>query len=102
MTTVVIQITSPTTVIRPTVQTIVLHNGPTIVTGGGGSDTFKFTFTQDIASALWTITHELDGFPNVTVVDTLGRQVEADVAYVDANHITVGFASPATGAAYLS
>jgi hypothetical protein len=62
----------------------------------------EFTFTQDVASALWLIGHMLGAFPNVAVADTLGREVDADVTYIDDNNITVAFANPATGVAYLS
>lgn len=61
-----------------------------------------YTHTQDAASALWTVAHGLGGFPNVTVTDTLNREVEADVVYLDGNTITVEFAQPTTGLAYLS
>jgi hypothetical protein len=40
--------------------------------------------------------------PNVTIVDTLGREVEADIEYPDANTVVVHVAFPVTGAAYLS
>lgn len=70
--------------------------------GGMGGSGLLFTFTQDTPSALWTIAHNLNAFLNVTVVDSLIRQVEADVQFVDLNTITVGFAVPATGQAFLS
>ena len=38
----------------------------------------------------------------MTVVDSLDREVEADVTYIDDNNLTVGFATPQTGKAYLS
>lgn len=57
---------------------------------------------QDVASALWLVGHGLGMRPNVTVVDTLDREVEADVQYLDDDNLTIGFAHPATGKAYLS
>lgn len=61
-----------------------------------------FTFEQDIASATWTIEHDLGFFPAVSVVDTLGREFEGAVTYVDDNNLIVEFAVPVTGKAYLS
>lgn len=61
-----------------------------------------FTFTQDVPAALWLVAHNLAMFPNVTVVDTLLRVVEADVSYVDVDNLTIAFANPATGQAFLS
>jgi len=59
-------------------------------------------FTQDVPSSLWLIQHNLGMFPNVTVVDTLEREVETDINYIDENNLTSGSANPATGKAYLS
>lgn len=71
---------------------------PTGTAGNGAA----FTFTQDVASALWLVGHNLGMRPNVTVVDTLEREFEGDVEYVDDDNITISFARPTTGKAYLS
>lgn len=83
-------------------KTVVVGTGTVGPQGIPGAAAGTFVFTQDSPSALWTIAHELGAFPNVTVVDTLSRQVEADIVYVDANTVTAGFANPATGQAFLS
>lgn len=80
-------------------QEIIVEIAPTIAIGRGGP---AFVFTQDSPSVLWSIEHGLHSFAGVTVVDTLGRVVEADVVYVDIDHVTVGFSNPATGQAFLS
>lgn len=70
--------------------------------GVGGPDVDAFEFTQDAPSALWLVAHPLGIKPNVSVVDTIEREVEADVQYIDAYNLTIAFANPATGKAYLS
>lgn len=61
-----------------------------------------YVHTQDAPSVLWTMHHNLNAYPNVTIVDTLGRQIEADIVYVDANTTTAGFEPPTTGKAFHS
>lgn len=73
--------------------------GPAGPPGPAGS---AYTHIQDSPSSLWLIGHNLGMFPNVTTVDTLDREVEADVQYIDANNLTVAFAAPSTGKAFLS
>ena len=61
-----------------------------------------YTFVQGSPAASWVINHTLAFQPNVTVVDSSGRQVEGDVVYTDADTITVTFSSAFAGKAYLS
>ena len=72
------------------------------VPGGTLGNGAAFVFTQDVASALWLVGHNLGMRPSVTVVDTLDREVEADVEYVDDDNLTISFGRIATGKAYLS
>lgn len=90
----------PTVIIGPEVAKIITTAtvGPAGPVGIG----VAYVHTQDVASALWTIAHNLDVYPNVAVADTLDRQVEADITWVDANNITVAFAAATTGRAFLS
>lgn len=64
------------------------------------SDTY--TYTQSIPAAVWVITHNLVRFPAVVVVDSSGGEVEGDVEYTDANHLTLTFSAPFSGVAYLT
>jgi hypothetical protein len=59
---------------------------------------------QDMPLAVWEITHPFgDGVhPQVTIVDTLGREVEAHVIYQDDGVIRVEFSAPFAGRAFLS
>lgn len=72
--------------------------GPT----GPPGPTFAYVHDQAVPAAVWTINHNLNGFPNVTVIDSAGTQVEGDVAYVSANQIVATFAAAFSGKAYLS
>lgn len=62
-----------------------------------------FIFTQGIASNVWDITHNMDKFPSVEVVDTqetsiLGFQIE----YVNNNRLILTFILPFAGKAFLN
>ena len=72
--------------------------GPQGIAGGG----FNYVHDQMTPAATWTITHNLNGYPNITVVDSSGRQVEGDVTYASANQVVVAFASAFSGKGYLS
>jgi hypothetical protein len=61
-----------------------------------------FTFEQALPASTWMITHNLARFPGVTVVDSAGSEVMGEVAYVDANTITLIFSAPFSGTAYLN
>ena len=70
-------------------------------TGGGGSDAY-FVHSQDLPSSLWRVEHGLGKRPAVTVFDSAGTQVEGDVEHLDASTLTIEFAYPFGGAAYLN
>ena len=72
----------------------------TIPQGGGTSDTY--VFAQSVASDTWIIQHNHGKYPSVTVVDSGGNLVVGDVQYLDRNNITLRFAAPFSGNAYLN
>jgi len=61
-----------------------------------------YTHTQGSASATWTITHNLNRFPAVTVVDSGNSEIIPNVVYTNANTLVVSFDSPTSGKAYLN
>ena len=61
-----------------------------------------YAHTQSVASATWTINHNLDFYPNVTVVDSAGTIVEGEIAYTSRNQIVLTFSAAFSGTAYLS
>lgn len=50
----------------------------------------------------WVIEHNLNKFPNVTLIDNAGNLMLAEMVYNDANTITVNFSAPVAGYAYVS
>jgi hypothetical protein len=75
------------------------HDGATGATGPTG---YQFVFYQHNPLAVWVIHHNLNGFPNVTVVDETGEEIMPDVEYVDNNTVRVVATWPFSGAAYFS
>lgn len=61
-----------------------------------------YEWNQSIELSTWTIPHNLNRHPSVTVVDTTGRKVEPDIQYIDSNIIQVIHGAPYAGKAYLN
>lgn len=63
-----------------------------------------FVFEQTVASAIWTIDYPFTSqFPSVSVTDTSGNVVLADVQYiVGSDQVIITFAQPFAGVAYLN
>jgi hypothetical protein len=59
-------------------------------------------YQQIAPAAVWTIVHNLNKYPNVSVVDSAGNWVIGDVAYVSGNILTVRFSAAFAGTAYLN
>jgi hypothetical protein len=51
---------------------------------------------------IWTFTHNLGFFPNVTTTDDANQEIVGTVTYIDVNSLKVEFSSPVSGWAYLS
>lgn len=61
-----------------------------------------FVFEQGVASDTWSITHNLNKYPSVTVVDSAGNEVIAEVVYTDTNNCVVTMTAAFKGKAYLN
>ena len=85
-------VTGPTGAVGATGAT-----GPT-----GPSQVLSYVHTQGITSAVWTVNHNLNFYPNVTVQDSSKKTVEGDVNYTDSNALTISFVNAVSGKAYLS
>ncbi len=72
------------------------------MTLGPSNATNAVTFTQTVATGGWTITHNLNRYVNVVVIDTSGNLVEPDVDYPSLNVVRLTFSAPTAGTAYLS
>lgn len=61
-----------------------------------------FRFEQVIPAATWSITHGLEKFPSVTVVDSAATEVTGKVEYPNNNEVIVTFNAAFTGQAFLN
>jgi hypothetical protein len=59
-------------------------------------------FNQAVASATWTVQHNLNKFPSCTMVLGTGQQGYGDVTFIDENNLTITFASAESGKAYIN
>lgn len=61
-----------------------------------------FVHEQIASSAEWIITHNLNKYPSVTLVDSAGSVVGGDIEYVSQNEINIKFSSAFSGRAFLN
>ena len=82
------------------------QDAPNIVvvrsTSPSASNTRRYVFDQQAASATWVITHNLGGRPSVTIVDSADTHVFGEVQYNSDTQITVMFSAAFSGKAYLT
>jgi hypothetical protein len=62
----------------------------------------NYIHIQSISSVIWNITHNLNKFASVTVVDSAENVVYGDVEYISATQIKVTFSAAFGGKAYLN
>jgi hypothetical protein len=75
-----------------------------VVTGviGGISLDANFVYTQASPSAVWTINHNLNKYPSVTIVDSADNMVFGEVFYNSLNQVTLTFAGAFSGKAFIN
>ena len=61
-----------------------------------------YVHEQGVASAVWTVQHNLNKYPSVTVVDSSENVIIADVEYVDVNTVKITMNGASKGRAYLN
>ena len=71
----------------------------TISSGVGDKN---FVFNQAVASATWTVQHNLNKFPSCTMTLSTGQQGYGDVTFIDENNLTITFAGAESGKAYIN
>ena len=80
--------------------------GTTTLEGAGATQVvvpdIAYRHVQGAASATWTIVHNLDFYPNVTVIDSAGTIVEGEIAYTNRNQVVLTFSASFSGQAFLS
>jgi len=59
-------------------------------------------FNQDTPTTTWSIVHDLNKFPSVTVVDSSGNVVIGEIVYLGPISLTITFESSFSGKAYLN
>jgi hypothetical protein len=64
----------------------------------------RYTHIQPTVSNQWVINHNLNFYPNVTILDNdvPPRIVEADIRYLNANSVTINMNNAMSGIAYLT
>lgn len=78
--------------------TVVVAAAGSISAGGAPA----YIHNQVSPSSSWSVTHNLNDWPSVTIVDTGGTVVIPDVQYIDSNSLIVSFGSATSGKAYLN
>ena len=79
--------------------------GATGTAGAAGETLYSdlsYVHTQNSASAIWTITHNLHFIPGITVVDSAGTVVEGSYSYPNLTTVVLSFSASFSGKAYLS
>lgn len=61
-----------------------------------------YVHEQGVASAVWTVQHNLDKYPSVTVVDSAENEIVAEVEYIDKNTVQITMIGASKGRAYLN
>jgi hypothetical protein len=67
-------------------------------------ESYKFSHihTQTVSSSTWSITHNLNKYPSVSVVDSSNEEVIGEVQHINPNSLTVKFSAPFSGKAFLN
>ena len=67
-----------------------------------GSSAKSYVHHQRAADSRWSIVHDLNRCPSVTVVDSGNNVVVGDVRYLDNNSLVIEFSAVFSGKAYLN
>lgn len=86
---------------KPKINGVVLEGNKTSGELGLTGDK-TYVHHQSTPALVWDITHNLDKFPSVTVVDSAGAVVMGDVTYESKNKLKVAFTIEFSGSAYLN
>jgi len=68
----------------------------------GDTAAASYVHEQSTPSTTWTVSHQLDFYPAVTVVDSGGNDVVGSISYVDRDNLVITFGVPFGGKAFLS
>ena len=86
---------------KPKINNVTLEGNKTSSELGITGDK-DFTYIKSTPDSVWEITHDLDKYPSVTVVDSAGSVVMGDITYTSKSSLTVTFSAAFSGKAYLN
>ena len=89
-------------VVQPVIPVVeITAPGPQGPAGAFTPSDIAYTHTQAIASATWTINHNLGFNPTAVVLDSAGTNCEGSFSYPTVNQMVITFNSAFTGTAYI-
>lgn len=86
---------------KPKINNVTLEGNKTSSELGLTGDK-HFTYIKSTPDSVWDITHNLDKYPSVTIVDSAGSVVMGDITYTSKSALTVTFSAAFSGKAYLN
>ena len=86
---------------KPSINDVILVGNKTGAELGIVNDK-NFVYVQATSSNIWEITHNLNKYPAVTVVDSGGSVVIGEIVYIDKNNVRITFTSAFSGKAYFN
>lgn len=92
---------TPANGLEPT-DIVTVVEQPPIIINQLAFPSVAFNHQQGVSRSTWTINHNLNFYPNVTVVDSAGTIVEGEITYTNKNSLVLNFQSAFSGNAYLS
>jgi hypothetical protein len=72
---------------------------PSNIPSGGDKN---FVFNQNTPAVIWNVTHNLNKFPSVSVVDSANTEVIGNVQYINLNVCILSFSGAFSGSAYFN
>jgi hypothetical protein len=81
---------------------VLTTTGTTVAWVNPSKAAYTYIWTQAGSSTTWTIDHNLNRFPSVTIITSTEAVVIGDVFYNSANQLTVTMTYPNSGKAYLN
>jgi hypothetical protein len=99
---IIVQPVVTTVTVEPIIPNIVITTpGPQGPAGAFSPGDVAYTHTQSVASATWTINHNLGFNPVAVVLDSGGTQCEGAISYPTTNQMVIVFTGAFTGIAYI-
>lgn len=76
-------------------------SGPSEILNKPPAIAISYLYTQSSPASTWTVVHNLNTYPSVTIIDSSGNQVIGEVHYDSLNQCTLSFAGEMSGSAAL-